>query len=371
MDTQARGLVVVANRLPVHRVDDGQGGTRWDPSPGGLVAALGAACWPTAPGAWVGFSGCAERGLDGLPDAVGAHPAAQRAARRGPLPRLLRGLQQLDAVAALPRRRAAPGVPPRVVGRVRRRQPRATPRRAPRWPTPAPSVWVHDYQLQLVPDDAARAAPRRAASASSCTSRFRPQELFMQLPWRRAGRRGAAWAPTSSASRCPSQRRTSSAWPSAWSGRAATVAPLYAGQRALQVGVVPDLHRHAVDRGGAPATPRCGPGRRRCARSSGSPKAVLLGVDRLDYTKGIDLRLRAVEELFRDGDPRGARPRDAPGRRAVPPGRGDLRRRAGARSSAGSARSTATSARSATRPSTTCTARCRSRSSSPCTWRPT
>jgi trehalose 6-phosphate synthase len=35
--------------------------------------------------------------------------------------------------------------------------------------------------------------------------------------------------------------------------------------------------------------------------SLGNPEVVLLGVDRLDYTKGIQQRIRAVEELFADG----------------------------------------------------------------------
>jgi len=33
----------------------------------------------------------------------------------------------------------------------------------------------------------------------------------------------------------------------------------------------------------------------------GDPELMLLGVDRLDYTKGIDRRLRAIGELFADG----------------------------------------------------------------------
>jgi trehalose 6-phosphate synthase len=33
----------------------------------------------------------------------------------------------------------------------------------------------------------------------------------------------------------------------------------------------------------------------------GEPRRLLLGVDRLDYTKGIDVRLRAFEELLEDG----------------------------------------------------------------------
>jgi trehalose 6-phosphate synthase len=36
-------------------------------------------------------------------------------------------------------------------------------------------------------------------------------------------------------------------------------------------------------------------------RDLGNPKTVLLGVDRLDYTKGIDLRLQALHELLQEG----------------------------------------------------------------------
>ncbi|NLG23107.1 MAG: trehalose-6-phosphate synthase, partial [Actinomycetales bacterium] len=48
------------------------------------------------------------------------------------------------------------------------------------------------------------------------------------------------------------------------------------------------------------------PGVRRRAQeiraSLGNPQTVLLGIDRLDYTKGIRHRLRAISELFADGD---------------------------------------------------------------------
>ncbi len=37
-------------------------------------------------------------------------------------------------------------------------------------------------------------------------------------------------------------------------------------------------------------------------RDLGDPRVLLLGVDRLDYTKGIDVRVRAVAELLKDGD---------------------------------------------------------------------
>ena len=37
-------------------------------------------------------------------------------------------------------------------------------------------------------------------------------------------------------------------------------------------------------------------------RSLGNPQTMILGVDRLDYTKGIDIRMRAVAELLRSGE---------------------------------------------------------------------
>ena len=33
----------------------------------------------------------------------------------------------------------------------------------------------------------------------------------------------------------------------------------------------------------------------------GDPKTIILGVDRLDYTKGIEQRLKAFRELLADG----------------------------------------------------------------------
>ena len=44
-----------------------------------------------------------------------------------------------------------------------------------------------------------------------------------------------------------------------------------------------------------------------CARALGSPRRILLGVDRLDYTKGIDVRLQAFRELLESGVTHAAR----------------------------------------------------------------
>ena len=60
----------------------------------------------------------------------------------------------------------------RRLGRLRARQ-RALRRRVSReCAAPGDSVWVHDYQLMLVPQTAARAPARARASGSSSTSRF-------------------------------------------------------------------------------------------------------------------------------------------------------------------------------------------------------
>jgi trehalose 6-phosphate synthase len=42
-------------------------------------------------------------------------------------------------------------------------------------------------------------------------------------------------------------------------------------------------------------------------RSLGDPEIVLLGVDRLDYTKGIKQRIKAIAELYADGSLRGGK----------------------------------------------------------------
>ncbi|MEJ7722078.1 MAG: trehalose-6-phosphate synthase [Ilumatobacteraceae bacterium] len=60
----------------------------------------------------------------------------------------------------------------------------------------------------------------------------------------------------------------------------------------------------------------------------GEPEVVLLGVDRLDYTKGIGLRLRAYKSLARRRHTRQRTSRDGAGGDTHPSGRRALSRRA-------------------------------------------
>jgi len=57
-DSSGTDLVVVANRLPVDRRTLPDGSTTWQPSPGGLVAALEPVMQGNA-GAWIGWTGSA------------------------------------------------------------------------------------------------------------------------------------------------------------------------------------------------------------------------------------------------------------------------------------------------------------------------
>ena len=63
-------FVVVANRLPVDRVDLPDGQTTWRRSPGGLVTAL-APVMQRHHGAWIGWSGAADEKLDPFDTGVG------------------------------------------------------------------------------------------------------------------------------------------------------------------------------------------------------------------------------------------------------------------------------------------------------------
>jgi trehalose 6-phosphate synthase len=61
-DGSSASFVVVANRLPVEAVTDGDGPLSWRVSPGGLVAALGPVMQRNE-GTWVGWTGTADEAV--------------------------------------------------------------------------------------------------------------------------------------------------------------------------------------------------------------------------------------------------------------------------------------------------------------------
>ena len=164
------------------------------------------------------------------------------------------------------------------------------------------TVWVHDYQLQLVPQMLRELRPDLRIGFFLHIP-FPPAELFQQLPWRRQILEGLLGAdlvgfqlPGGAAELRP---------PGPPAGRPQDPPrPGLPARRPHRPGRgVPDLdRRRRASRTLARSEPVAGARGRDPRRRSATRRKVFLGVDRLDYTKGIYARLRAFGELIRDGD---------------------------------------------------------------------
>jgi trehalose 6-phosphate synthase len=289
-------FVVVANRLPVDRTTDEDGQTTWRRSPGGLVTAL-APVMRSYDGAWVGWTG----GPDDAPE-----PFATEDMDLVPVP--LSAEEIRDFYEGFCNTTLWPLyhdviVPPMydrqwwdAYRRVNNRFARATAAVADEGAV----VWVQDYQLQLVPRILRQLRPDLKIGFFLHIP-FPPAELFAQLPWRRqilAGLLGAdlvgfqrAGAVGNFVGLCS---RYADAMPSedlilVDDGRKVAV-------RSFPISIdVAEVTRLA-----SKADVRA---RTRIIREEiGSPEHVLLGVDRLDYTKGIGHRLKAWGELLAEGE---------------------------------------------------------------------
>jgi trehalose 6-phosphate synthase len=291
--------VIVANRLPVRSVPSADGTTTWEPSPGGLASALGPALRERAKGdakavwiGWPGVSGPAE-----VPDldqtfsmrTVELSDAEQDEFYFGFANATLWPLYH-DAIRAPTFDRGWW----RTYRSVNARYADAAAEAA----GPDAAVWIHDYQLQLVPRMLRERRPDLRIGFFLHIP-FPPQELFLQLPWRREIIRGMLGAdlvgfqvPGAAANFSRLARRLV--------GAGGTDARIETEGRTVLVGAFPisvdtgELARRAAEPGVAARA-------RQIRRDLGDPDCILLGVDRLDYTKGIDRRVRAVAELFADG----------------------------------------------------------------------
>jgi len=163
---------------------------------------------------------------------------------------------------------------------------------------PGATVWVHDYHLQLVPK-MLRAMRPDLRIGFFLHIPFPPQELFLQLPWRRPILEGLLGADLvgfqvhgAAANFSRLARRVV--------GATGTDAVMDYDGRRVRVGAFPisvdtaTLIKYASD-------PAVRSRARELRAELGSPDVIMLGVDRVDYTKGIDRRLVALGELFADG----------------------------------------------------------------------
>src|SRR5262245_57211962 len=169
------------------------------------------------------------------------------------------------------------------------------------------TVWVQDYQLQLVPKMLRTLRPDLTIGFFLHIP-FPPVELFRQMPWRTEiieGLLGADLVGFHLAGGAQNfltlARQLVGAETSRGSvGVRSRFGAVQLKDRTVRVGAFPisidsgELDRAARDRNV-----------RRRAREIraelGNPRKILLGVDRLDYTKGIDVRLKAFNELLAEG----------------------------------------------------------------------
>ncbi|WP_102191934.1 alpha,alpha-trehalose-phosphate synthase (UDP-forming) [Microbacterium aurantiacum] len=302
----AAEFVVVANRLPVDRVAGPDGEEVWRTSPGGLVAAL-EPVMQGVNGAWVGWPGQAD--LDVKPFTSGGIRLIPIALSEQEVAEYYEGFSN-DTIWPLYHDVIAPPQYHRewwdAYVAVNRRFADAAAAAVAEGGT----VWVHDYQLQLVPQ-MVRALRPDVTIGYFHHIPFPTHGLYAQLPWRGQVLRGLLGADVIGFQRATDATNF-----------------LNAVRRRLKYEIksstvtVPSGNGEIDDRGDShralvrafPISIDTVPYLELAARPDiqaraaeiranlGNPKHVLLGVDRLDYTKGIGHRVKAYGELLASGD---------------------------------------------------------------------
>ena len=241
-------LVIVANRLPVDKVVEADGSVTWRRSPGGLVTAL-EPVMRSNDCAWIGWSGGSDDDIEPfVDDGLSLIPVPLSAEE---VEDFYEGFSNAtlwplyhDVVAKPEFHREWWDAYVRVNRRFAEKTAEVAAEGA--------AVWVHDYQMQLV--------QRPGASQN-----------FVRLVRQRVGHkthRDMIYLPDG---------------------------------RVVQAGSYPI----SIDTQGLDELARTDAVEQRAKEireQLGNPRRVLLGIDRLDYTKGIYDRLRAFGELVRDGD---------------------------------------------------------------------
>ena len=280
--------MVVANRLPVAKVDG-----EWHSSPGGLVRALLGFLRPTD-AVWVGWAGSAgepeeDFSVDGIDVATVTLTAEQ-----------ITGFYESvsnDAIWPLYhdalRASTYDGDDWRIYTDVNQHFAERTAAIA----SDGAVVWVHDYQLQLVPAMLRRLRPDLRIGFFLHIP-FPPQELFMRFPWRERILDGLLGADLVGFQRGVAADNFVALAQRLVGAQAHPDGVRTIDGRIVRVGAFPvsiDLGEIEVIATSAATAELEATIRNRL----GDPPTVLLGVDRLDYTKGIVERLVAFRELLR------------------------------------------------------------------------
>jgi trehalose 6-phosphate synthase len=288
-------LVVVANRLPVSRVEV-NGQTSWQTSPGGLVSALGAVLHRRR-GMWVGWPGDDQPAPSPFEhDGILQVPVALSTEEIGSVydgfaNRTLWPLYH-DAVRHPEFNRDwwQPYVD------VNARFATVVAEHAPSGAT----VWMQDYHLQLAPALLRRLRPD-VRIGFFLHIPFPPQELFAQLPWRRQileGLLGADLFGCHTRVGAENFAALAKRYTDATDGD--REGELRVDGRVMRHGAFPvSIDFEGIDR--LAREDRIAARTAEIRQELGAGRRVILGVDRLDYTKGIDVRLRAYGQLLDQG----------------------------------------------------------------------
>jgi trehalose 6-phosphate synthase len=294
-------FVVVANRLPVDRVDQPDGGVTWRPSPGGLVAAL-EPVMQQAGGAWVGWSGAPGEAPAPF-DADGMH-LIPVGLSEDEVAEYYEGFSN-GSLWPLYHDVIAPPEFHRQWWRAYREVNRRFAEAAAGTATEGAKVWVHDYQLQLVPGMLRELRPDLRIGFFNHIP-FPGYEIFAQLPWRREIVEGLLGADLLGFQRQQDVTNFLRACRRAadLTTRGRTVVVRSAGSGGDGRVVHARSYPISIDTAAMEAVARRDEVRARAKEiraELGDPQTVLLGVDRLDYTKGILHRLKAYGELLEEG----------------------------------------------------------------------
>src|SRR3954447_16829464 len=287
-------VVVVANRLPVDQVVGPDGEPRWQRSPGGLVTALEPFVAGRG-GAWVGWSGSAGEAPE--PFESGGMSLIPVPLTEDEVDRYYEGMSNAslwplyhDVVEKPEYHRAWWDTYVQVNKRFADRAAEVAGQGA--------IVWVHDYQLQLVPAMLRQRRPDLTIGFFLHIP-FPPYELFTQLPWRSAIIEGLLGAdligfqqPTAVTNFVTLARRLHEL-----PTKGNTVS--YEGRTVTAKAFPISIDVAAFDR--LASSPEVLARAAEIREELGRPEKMVLGVDRLDYTKGIGVRLEAFEELLEDG----------------------------------------------------------------------
>ncbi|MFC5829009.1 alpha,alpha-trehalose-phosphate synthase (UDP-forming) [Nonomuraea insulae] len=292
--TGRNSFLIVANRLPVDRAVEPDGTASWRRSPGGLVTAI-APVMQRRHGAWAGWHGAADEKLE---------PFEQGGMSLIPVPLSAREVELYyegfsnATLWPLYHDVVAPPVFDRAMWEAYQVVNQRFAEAAAEAADEGAVVWVQDYQLQLVPAMLRKLRPDLRIGFFLHIP-FPPTELFWRLPWRKELVEGLLGADLvgfqlpGGASNFRRLCRRLLGLP--YKGNEIFLDDRSVTTQAFPISVdfafLDSLVRE----------PNIVARAKEIRMELGDPEHVLLGVDRLDYTKGIGQRLEGFGELLNDG----------------------------------------------------------------------